>query len=222
MMRGCRILGVAFLVGLGFISSARADDTIKLDLRSTDSVQTKNLLGDGGADTVEVHGWRCWRPWCSVWVPRCFTPRVVAYYTPPVSVVIARRHWCNWVSPAAVVYTEPFSVAPSGFSLRVPFVSLNIARAPRVAVPQEPEPIRAPRPSMPRPNDGTFQYDGGPANPVPMPQAEPAPTRTAPVFPEGRVVSISAKKPKYSYAAYGEKPESRSSEQRQLAVKSGK
>ena len=221
MTRGCWALGV--VVGLSFIGSGRAGDTIKLDLKSSDSVQTKNLLGDGGADTIDVHGWRCWRPWCSVWYPRYFVPHVYAYYTPPVSVFVARRNWCNWVSPAPVVYyAEPSYVAPTGFSLRVPFVSLNIARSPRVAVPQQSEPIAAPRPSMPRPNDGTFQYDGGPANPVPMPQVEPAPSRKTPVIPEGRVASISAKSVKYSYPAYGEKVESRQTEPRQLAAKPGK
>jgi hypothetical protein len=75
---------------------------------------------------------------------------------------------------------------------------------------------------MPKPNDGTFQYDGGPANPVPMPQVEPAPSRKTPVIPDGRVVSISAKSAKYSYPAYGEKVESRQSEPRQLAAKPGK
>jgi hypothetical protein len=224
MRRGTWVLGIVGIIGLSFATTGRADDTIKLDLKSNDAVQTKNLLGDGGAETVEVHGWRCWRPWCSVWVPRCWSSPVVAWYSPVVSIPVVRRHWCNWVSPSPIVYiNEPsVAVAPGGLNLRVPFVSLNIARSPRVAVPQEAEPIAAPRRAMPKPNDGTFQYDGGPANPVPMPQVEPAPSRAVPVIPEGRVVSITPKSPKYSYSAYGEKPESRLTEQRQLAAKSGK
>jgi hypothetical protein len=74
------------------------------------------------------------------------------------------------------------------------------------------------------PKDGTFQYDGGPANPVPMPKAEPAPNRAAPrtIVPEGRVVSFESKAPKYSYSAYGEKPASRQASDRQLAAKPAK
>jgi hypothetical protein len=59
------------------------------------------------------------------------------------------------------------------------------------------------------PADGTFPYDGGPANPVPLPKADPNatppanPTRIATDLP----ISL---KPKtattpYKYKAYGEK-----------------
>src|SRR5262249_46650936 len=81
------------------------------------------------------------------------------------------------------------------------------------------ESIPAPRSA---PKDGTYPYDGGPANPVPMPQAEPAPNRKASpkVAPDARLVSLPAKTPKYSYAAYGEKRATRkASEDRQLVAK---
>ena len=45
--------------------------------------------------------------------------------------------------------------------------------------------------------DGTFRYDGGPNQPVPMPKQEVAPKATE------RLVSNPAPK-KYTYAAYGE------------------
>jgi hypothetical protein len=60
----------------------------------------------------------------------------------------------------------------------------------------------------PAPAEGTYPYDGGPANPVPMPQAKPGPKRAVPptTIPEGRAVAIQSKTKKYQYAAYGEKP----------------
>jgi len=64
---------------------------------------------------------------------------------------------------------------------------------------------------VPRPGtveDGTYPYDGGPASPVPMPRADPVPSREparpAPK-PEGRIVSLPAPKTQFAYPAYGEK-----------------
>lgn len=60
------------------------------------------------------------------------------------------------------------------------------------------------------PQSGDFPYDGGPANPVPMPRADTSngsPPPTVPLDP--RVVSVPAPtKPttKFAYPAYGEKP----------------
>jgi hypothetical protein len=65
-------------------------------------------------------------------------------------------------------------------------------------------------PMKPVPQEGTYPYDGGPSDPVPMPKAEPAPAGSAPrtVPLEGRPVSLppAAPKKKYDYLAYGEKP----------------
>jgi hypothetical protein len=59
----------------------------------------------------------------------------------------------------------------------------------------------------------TYPYDGGPADPVPMPKApqteEKKPSAPPMVPLEGRTVSLPAKpaaKPKYTYPAYGEEP----------------
>jgi hypothetical protein len=106
-------------------------------------------------------------------------------------------------------------------------VSLSVARRPTALVaPADAgsEVIPAPRPVKPGQPNGTYQYDGGPANPVPMPRAEPAPSRAAPrtIVPEGRVVSFESKAPKYSYSAYGEKPASRPASDRQLAARPAK
>jgi hypothetical protein len=61
---------------------------------------------------------------------------------------------------------------------------------------------------MPPADDGTYQYDGGPQNPVPMPKAEPGPANgKGTQLPPGRVVSLPTRSaPKYTYPAYGEKP----------------
>ena len=64
---------------------------------------------------------------------------------------------------------------------------------------------------VPRPGgveDGTFPYDGGPSSPVPMPKADPVPSRD-PVRPapkpEDRIVSLPAPTTQLAYPAYGEK-----------------
>jgi hypothetical protein len=58
-------------------------------------------------------------------------------------------------------------------------------------------------------NNGTYFYDGGPSQPMPL----PAPDRgVAPTFEpkrpqvplDGKLVSVPGKAPKYSYPAYGE------------------
>jgi hypothetical protein len=223
---------------LGFVATARADDTVKLNLKSTDSVQTKNLLGDGGADTVNVHRWyggryyarpfyghyhhaRYWYP-RAYWGWRGFYPGVGVYVGSPYYYGAACYDYGVAAAPA-VYSAPPVVIAPSGISLRVPFVSLNISRAPRIAAPAPTETLLpAPRP-MPK-EGGTYQYDGGPANPVPMPPADPAPSRLrpAPVVPEGRTVSLQAAAPKYQYAAYGEKSGQPVKVDSQLAAKTKK
>jgi hypothetical protein len=134
-----------------------------------------------------------------------------------------------YYAPAPVYYysSAPVYVAPIGLRVSAPYLSLSIARAPAAAhVPAREEVIPPPRPRMPAPAEGTYPYDGGPANPVPMPQAQPpAPNRAAPptTLPEGRAVSLQSKTPKYKYAAYGEKPSRPAATADQtLAVKTSK
>ena len=60
-----------------------------------------------------------------------------------------------------------------------------------------------------KPSDGTYQYDGGPSNPVPLPQdgAQPQKNPNKGFVPgEGRLVSLplGSPTPKYSYPAYGD------------------
>jgi hypothetical protein len=94
-----------------------------------------------------------------------------------------------------------------------PSIALNIRPATPIMPPADAPPAQLqtlPRPVPAVPNDGTYPYDGGPRVPVPMPQVEPAPAKTAPrptVPLEGRPVSLPAEKTvkKYVYRAYGEK-----------------
>lgn len=83
--------------------------------------------------------------------------------------------------------------------------------------PDNPRPTPSPAPATPdtlrKPAPGaTFEYDGGPMNPVPMPSAPPQPsTNSAPRKPrivnEMFVSLPSAEKPaKWVYPAYGESP----------------
>jgi hypothetical protein len=76
-----------------------------------------------------------------------------------------------------------------------PAVSLNraVADSPAVA-------SRAANPA------GAFRYDGGPANPVPLPKADAAPSTPAAPAATGLPVSLKAKPARpYTYKAYGEK-----------------
>jgi hypothetical protein len=112
--------------------------------------------------------------------------------------------------PLLYYYPENVYVVPNGSSVRS--IMPPVTGEETLPVPQ------------PLPNDGTYPYDGGPANPVPIPQADPAPGRKAgpTLTPDGRVVAIE-KAPKYSYQAYGAKPVTRKvSEERQLAAKPAK
>jgi len=115
--------------------------------------------------------------------------------------------------------------ATTTFSLQLGSTALRaqLQPGPSAAVQAAPSgsaPYPAPSNSAPpAPNAGTYEYDGGPRAPIPLPKGEPATPRTDPVpmntqpaVPlEGRSVSIPAvvrTTPKYTYPAYGEQPRS--------------
>lgn len=59
------------------------------------------------------------------------------------------------------------------------------------------------------PSPGTYSYDGGPADPVPLPapdRAAPAPRQPAAVADDGTLLVNNRPKANYQYLAYGEKP----------------
>ncbi|MBI1917126.1 MAG: hypothetical protein HYS12_20665 [Planctomycetes bacterium] len=111
------------------------------------------------------------------------------YYAPPV----------YYYSPSC---SYPISLTTTTFGAYSPVMPL---------APQNggPVPGGGPVPAPGGAEDGTFPYDGGPASPVPMPKAEPMPSRE-PVRPapkpEGRIVSLPAPTTHFAYPAYGEKP----------------
>jgi len=99
------------------------------------------------------------------------------------------------------VYTSPISL------------SVTVPGAPRVVGPVLSTPAApAPSTTLPPPGNGTYQYDGGPANPVPAPPPEETPTRSAPRKPavyDEIMVGLPANEPatgKWVYPAYGEAP----------------
>jgi len=137
------------------------------------------------------------------------SPSVYAYY-PPAVITYPQTYYYYY--PIAT----PVATPTTTFSLKIaPLV-------PRIQVqasPYSPTPITQGQPNYPPapiqgrpiPADGTFDYDGGPRLPVPMPKAEPAPMNTHPTVPlDGRPVSLPLRSTptKYYYPAYGEQPRS--------------
>jgi hypothetical protein len=61
-----------------------------------------------------------------------------------------------------------------------------------------------PMPPVDRGNGGTYRYDGGPRQTVPMPDAGPASKPGAPALPRDFKFVTQPANPKYTYAAYGE------------------
>jgi len=101
-------------------------------------------------------------------------------------------------TPYAISYSAPvmpraLSVTPSA-PAAPPDTGTPSAPAPTVPVP-------------PLPGNGTFQYDGGPTNPVPMPKGDDKPARTIPRGPAVVDIMVSHQEPtsgKWVYPAYGE------------------
>jgi len=122
-------------------------------------------------------------------------------------------------SPALASTTFSLELGSGGLEAQ-----LQPVPAPSVQpVPNGSAPSPAPStPARPAPNEGTFEYDGGPRTPVPIPRGEPsappaprtdpAPMNLQPAVPlEGRPVSIQTQTtvrtgPRYTYPAYGEQP----------------
>ncbi len=88
-----------------------------------------------------------------------------------------------------------FGIGATRDDLAAPVVSLGLKVATSPTVVREPAPVA--------PADGTFRYDGGPANPVPLPAPEAKPMTP----PAGLPISLPKAKPggSYTYKAYGEK-----------------
>jgi hypothetical protein len=129
----------------------------------------------------------------------------------------------DYVGPSVYYAPDNYYDYPNGYGLSPgsrPLPTPGRSVMPPATGPEETIP-------MPRPQQkgGTYPYDGGPANPVPMPQAVSTPSRKAGIPPtsDGRLVAAESKAPKYTYQAYGEKPALRKvGEDRQFAAKAAK
>jgi hypothetical protein len=113
-----------------------------------------------------------------------------------------------------------YSVLSYGTPVVSPGVTVDVAPYSNYTAP-------APTPSAPAvpPNgDGTYPYDGGPTNPVPlprpMPKADPTAVPPAGVPLEGRPVSLTRGTSRWAYPAYGEAPRRTSfGQDRELLIK---
>jgi hypothetical protein len=140
---------------------------------------------------------------------RPFAPRFFGFYPRfgggfsrgcafPASFGFGYGYYPGWSSCG--VYASPCSV-----SVGIPPITRVLGTVPPGQV------VPAPLAPLP-PGNGTYQYDGGPANPVPMPPPEETPTRSDPRRPavyDEVMVSLPGEQSgtgKWVYPAYGEAP----------------
>ncbi len=224
-------LGIAAVLtaaGLVAASPARAGDVFKLALNREATAPTQGLLLHGDADTVAVRGYAyhrayyrpTYRGYANYRYPYRYYPSVSlsfgygygygyaapSYYYAPAPIYVAPPVY-YYTTPS--YYYAPMSLGVQTYSLPAGNVTYSVMR-PGATAPEQVMP--------PVPRDGTFQYDGGPANPVPMPGAEPGPAGAPRQFhiappAELRVSLPNATKStkdsttgKFVYPAYGEQP----------------
>ncbi len=232
-------VSAAVLLAAAAWSRAGADDTLRLDgkggaatLTLGSKVEADNVLARGGhgggyhaVARPAYHGYShygAFRSWgyprygaYRYWYPRYYRPYYGGYYWPGRAVAFGLSFWpayysSYYYSPPAVIYSAPAYpyTYPAEISVS-PVPSTTILSTPRT-LPAAPPVELAPPPAVRPSPDGTYPYDGGPQNPVPLPKVEPAPTAVppAPVVPGGRVVSLPPSSGKYTYLGYGEKPAS--------------
>lgn len=226
--------GLLAIVVLGW-GVATANAQIALRLQTADSeVPTRSALQTETAqdDTLLVHGWRrrCW------WGGACFTPRFYGFscYRPYVygfgfyqpffygyscypsfsfGFSYYRPYSFYWAPP---VYFQGFCPIRSGSSA-YPVISLRIDSPATVVQPSRGLPPQQANPPF-APSPGTFPYDGGPANPVPMPAPTPAPMTHPQSVPalELRQVSFPSSRLKFAYPAYGDQRTTETSARKQV------
>jgi len=108
------------------------------------------------------------------------------------------------VVPSVTLRVGPTTILPSS-----PTLPGRVLETPGTTLP--PPMTSPPGTSVPAPGPGTYLYDGGPTDPVPMPRLEASPTRAPEMVirPDPRVVSFTSAsngKGKWTYPAYGEQP----------------
>lgn len=199
----------------GFLSTARADDVFRLDIRDSARLSA-------AADTLDVRGF--YRPYFGYayrpyFYPRFYGPGVSFYYNRPFlgyGYYSYYRPYAYNYYYAPPVYYSPYYYCPisygapsmpyapaAQFDVTVLRPYANGTTAPALS-PVSPQPYV----TMPA-IEGSYPYDGGPVSPVPLPGARPTtpssspPPATVPL--EGRAVSLPSTSPKFTYPAYGEK-----------------
>ena len=117
------------------------------------------------------------------------------------------------------------SLGVTTYSLPEGNVTYSVTRPAAPGAEQLPPPV---------PRDSTYPYDGGPANPVPMPRAEPGSTSAPRYFhiapledlhvslPNETKVEKESVQGKFSYPAYGEQPRRTDSGQDRTIIKDEK
>jgi hypothetical protein len=223
-----RIGWTALAAALVMVGSSKlqAQDTLRLGGTGDAKVQT--LEFDGQADTDQVYwrgGYRGWgrpyagfyRPWSyrpfvyrpfvyRPWVYRPYYAYRPYYYSSPYAYYTPSYYYS---APAySYYYADPCGTDTPSMPKAVVLGSSSYAQAP---IFQTPSQSQSPRPiAPPQSGDGTFRYDGGPGQPMPLPGPEgPAPTnQKRPTLPlDGKLVSIpSNSSAGHTYAAYGETP----------------
>jgi hypothetical protein len=117
------------------------------------------------------------------------------YYSPSYSYAPSY----DYGSPAYSYYVNPCATDAPNIPNATVLGSSSYAQGPVFQTPSK---------SSPEYGNGTYPYDGGPGQPMPLPAADgPAPTfqQKRPTVPlDGKQVSIPGKAAKYTYPAYGE------------------
>jgi hypothetical protein len=230
---------LAAVICWNWTAAAHAGDIFRLGLNG--EAPTFNLKGDGGAqDVLPVWGRRYaagyysgyysgysgayyprWGYYGSYYYPRyygsyypgyygAYYPGYYGSYYPGYYSYYPGYYGYSYYYPTyypAITYVSPIGCRPG--SQDVPATVLTPGG--QVTTDTYKLPAAAPDRMQPVPQDGTYRYDGGPSNPVPLPRTEPAPAgnarpQTVPL--DGRPVSLppAVPKKKYEYLAYGEKP----------------
>jgi hypothetical protein len=221
------------LAGTG---KSQAQDTIRLG--GTGDATVQSLVFDGQADTEQVYWrggvrggvyWRGggYRPYAGFYRPYvyrpfayrpyyafrpyfAYRPYAYSYYTPGYYYAPSYYGSYDYPPPAYGYYVNPISANIPAMPNAVVLGSSSYSQGP-IFQTQAPPQGRTLLPP-PRNDDGTFQYDGGPNVPMPVPADDgttPTFRQKRPTVPlDGKLVSIPARDAKYSYPAYGEAPTS--------------
>ena len=226
-MKRIAVTGLAaVLVSLAGAMATNAQDNTTFKLGGGSSAPTLTLGGaDADADTLEVRGWRGgygyggyrggyyggyrggyyggYRGYYGGYARGYgwggYYPRV-SYYSYGYRPYYYSSYY-SYYQPYVYSYYPNYCYGISDTQL-TPSPKLNVQPVP----PMETVPETQLKPTMP-PASGPYQYDGGPSNPVPMPQGTRPGTNPRPTVPlEGRSVSLpsTTTTAKYTYPAYGQ------------------